>query len=144
MGFASCKAFGRSISASLPKPQPPFPRERLCMLSWLCIVQSIWAYTPGIRAGAILLGLPHLDQARMLAVSHTKPLHDAVAQMADDLYGGFAPKQGRFGCLPKVISKDAYVSCLCRCTMQRHKQLTLQRRKTNRASNAKHPFSKII
>ena len=43
------------------------------------------------------------NQARMLAVSHTKPLHDAVAQMADDLYGGFAPKQGRFGCLPKVL-----------------------------------------
>ena len=31
------------------------------------------------------------DQARMLAVSHTKPRHDAVAQMADDLYGGSAP-----------------------------------------------------
>jgi len=27
----------------------------------------------------------------MLAVSHTKPLHDAVAQMVDDLYGGYAP-----------------------------------------------------
>ena len=27
----------------------------------------------------------------MLAVSHTKPLHDAVAQMADDMYGGYAP-----------------------------------------------------
>ena len=53
--------------------------------------------------GAILLGLPPLDQARMLAVSRTKPLHDAVAQMADDLYGGFAPKQGCFGCLPKVL-----------------------------------------
>ena len=39
----------------------------------------------------------------MLAVSHTKPLHDAVAQMADDLYGGYAPKQGCFGCLPKVL-----------------------------------------
>ena len=63
-----CKAFGRSISASLPNPQTPFPRK-----------------------GAILLGLPPLDQARMLAVSHTKPLHDAVAQMADDLYGGYAP-----------------------------------------------------
>ena len=62
------KAFGRSISASLPKPQTPSPWE-----------------------GVILLGLPPLDQARMLAVSHTKPLHDAVAQMADDLYGGFAP-----------------------------------------------------
>ena len=85
------KAFGRSISASLPKPQTPFLGERLCMLGWLCIVQSPCAYTPGIRAGAILLGLPPLDQARMLAVSHTKPLHDAVAQMADDLYGGYAP-----------------------------------------------------
>ena len=82
----------------------PLPRgEGLCMLGWLCIVQSLLAYTPGIRAGAILLGLPPLDQARMLAVSHTKPLHDAVAQMADDLYGGYAPKQGCFDCLPKVL-----------------------------------------
>ena len=42
-------------------------------------------------------------QARTLAVSRTKSLHDAVTQMADDLYGGFAPKQGCFGCLPKVL-----------------------------------------
>ncbi len=27
VGFASCKAFGRSIPASLPKPQAPSPRE---------------------------------------------------------------------------------------------------------------------
>ena len=73
------------------------------MLGWLCIVQNPCAYTPGIRAGAILLGLPPLDPARMHAVSRTKPLHDAVAQMADDLYGGYAPKQGCFGCLPKVL-----------------------------------------
>ena len=31
-----------------------------------------------------------------------------------------------------------------RCTMQRHKQLTLQRCKTSRASNAKHPFLTTI
>ena len=48
-GFASCKAWRVLISASLPKT--PFPRERLCMLGWLCIVQSPCAYTPGIRAG---------------------------------------------------------------------------------------------
>ena len=65
-GFASCKAWCVLISASLPKT--PFPRK-----------------------GAILLGLPPLVQARMLAVSRTKPLHDAVAQMADDLYRGYAP-----------------------------------------------------
>ena len=29
-----------------------------------------------------------------------------------------------------------------RCTMQRHKQLTLQRCKTNKASNARHPIFK--
>ena len=65
-GFASCKAWFVLISASLPKT--PFPGK-----------------------GAILLGLPPLVLARMLAVSHTRPLHDAVAQMADDLYGGYAP-----------------------------------------------------
>jgi len=26
------------------------------MLGWLCVLQSLMAYTPGIRAGAILLG----------------------------------------------------------------------------------------
>ena len=44
------------------------------------------ASVPGLS-----VGLPPLDQARMLAVSHTKPLHDAVAQMADNMYGGYAP-----------------------------------------------------
>ena len=60
--------FGNKLLIYYPYPPAPFPRER-----------------------GILLGLPPLDQARMLAVSHTKPLHDAVAQMADDLYGGYAP-----------------------------------------------------
>jgi len=48
--------------------------------------------------------------ARKHKDSHTKPLHDATAQMAVD------------------------------AQMQQHKQLTLQRGKTNIASNAKHPF----
>ena len=69
----------------------PLPRgEGLCMLGWLCVLAKPLAYTPGIRAGAEC-GATAPDQARMLAVSHTKPLHDAVAQMADDLYGGYAP-----------------------------------------------------
>ena len=107
-----------------PKPLPL--GEGLCMLSWLCIVQSIWAYTPGIRAGAILLGLPPQTKqgclqsaaqshyARTHNDSHTKPLHDAMAQMAVNAQmqrhkwlttctGAVAPKQGRFGCLPKVL-----------------------------------------
>ena len=59
----------------------PLPRgEGLCMLGWLCVLQSLVAYTPGILAGAILLGLPPLVPV-----------------------GGFAPKQGCFGCLSKVL-----------------------------------------
>ena len=99
----------------------PFPRgEGLCMLCWLCIVHSLAAYTPGIRAGAILLGLPPLDPARMHAVSRTKPLHDVVAQMADDLYGGLRPKARTLWLLAKSFA---------RC-------------KTNKASNARHPIIK--
>ena len=65
------KAFGRSISASLPKPQTPFPRERLCMLGWLCIVQSPCAYTPGIRAGAEC-GLPPSPRLGLRPKPHFK------------------------------------------------------------------------
>ena len=112
----------------------PLPRgEGLCMLCWLCVLQSPWAYTPGIRAGAECgaaapspskdaCSQPHKATtqgrimtatqsryARMHKDSHTKPLHDATAQMAVN------------------------------AQMQRHKQLTLQRCKTNRASNTRHP-----
>ena len=53
----------------------------------------------------------------MLVVSHTKPLHDAVAQMADDLYGGLRPKARMLWLLVKSFA---------RC-------------KTSRASNTRHP-----
>ena len=73
----------------------------------VCFVGSAscraFGHTRPASVPGLSVGLPPLDQARMLAVSHTKPLHDAVAQMADDLYGGYAPKQGCFGCLPKVL-----------------------------------------
>ena len=92
MGFASLQSWSFVVGASctdhvrplvciLAETPNPFPLgERLCMLGWLCIVQSPCAYTPGIRAGAILLGLPPLVPV-----------------------GGYAPKQGCFGCLPKVL-----------------------------------------
>ena len=69
----------------------PFPVVKGCA----CFVGSASCRASGHTRPASLPGLyywgcrPH--QARMLAVSHTKPLHDAVAQMADDLYGGSAP-----------------------------------------------------
>ena len=117
VGFASCKAWCVLISASLPKT--PFPGERLCMLCRLCIVQSFGHTRPASLPG-LNVGLPPLDQARMLAVSHTKPLHDAVAQMADDLYGGLRPKARTLWLLAKSFA---------RC-------------KTNKASNARHPIFK--
>ena len=88
------------------------------------IEQILYPYpqTPSPREGAILLGLPPLDQARMLAVSHTKPLHDAVSQMAGDLYGGLRPKARMLWLLAKSFA---------RC-------------KTSRASNARHPFLSTI
>ena len=59
----------------------PLPRgEGLCMLGWLCIVQSLLAYTPGIRAGGGIRGLASLRPAL-----------------------GLRPKQGCFDCLPKVL-----------------------------------------
>ena len=53
--------FNKYRKFSIPIPKPLHHGEGLCMLCWLGIVQSLWAYTPGIRAGAILLGLSPLD-----------------------------------------------------------------------------------
>ena len=69
----------------------PFPVAKGCV----CLVGSAscraFGHTRPASVPGLSVGLPPLVQARMLVVSHTKPLHDAVAQMADDLYGGFAP-----------------------------------------------------
>ena len=81
--------FFKKVLVLNPYPQTPFPRERLCMLGWLCIVQSLWAYTPGVRAGA------------------------------------------ECGATPKARTLWLLAKSFARC-------------KTNIASNAKHPFSKII
>ena len=69
----------------------PFPVAKGCV----CLVGSAscraFGHTRPASVPGLSVGLPPLVQARMLVVSHTKPLHDAVAQMADDLYGGYAP-----------------------------------------------------
>ena len=59
------------------------------MLGWLCIVQSLRAYTPGVRAG-LNVGLPP-HQARRLEVSRAQSLHDAATLTTDDLHWGYAP-----------------------------------------------------
>ena len=50
----------------------PFPCERLCMLCWLCIVQSLCAYTPGIRAGAECGAAALTKQGRLKSVAHSR------------------------------------------------------------------------
>ena len=52
----------------------PFPRERLCMLGWLCIVQSLWAYTPGVRAG-LNVGLPPSPRLGLRPKPHFQKLY---------------------------------------------------------------------
>jgi len=70
VGFASCKARCVLISASLPKT--PFPGERLCMLGWLCIVQSPCEYTPGVRAGAEFGAAALTKQGCLQSVAHSR------------------------------------------------------------------------
>ena len=81
-------AFYLGILAETPNP---FPVVKGCV----CFVGSAscraFGHTRPASLPGLSVGLPPLVQARMLVVSHTKPLHDAVAQMADDLYGGYAP-----------------------------------------------------
>ena len=51
----------------------PLPRgEGLCMLGWLCIVQSLWAYTPGIRAGAECGAAALTKQGCLQSVAHSR------------------------------------------------------------------------
>ena len=64
--------------------------EKVCFFKKSACSQSL-SPNPFPRERGYITGATAPDQARMLAVSHTKPLHDAVAQMADDMYGGYAP-----------------------------------------------------
>ena len=42
------------------------------MLGWLCIVQSLWAYTPGVRAGAECGAAALTKQGRLQSVAHSR------------------------------------------------------------------------
>ena len=138
-GFASCKAFGRSISASLPNPQTPFPVKGCVCFVGFASLQSLWAYTPGVRAGAEcgaaaltkqgrLQSVAHSRYARKHKDSHTKPLHDATAQMAVNAQMRRHKRlTTRIGATPKARMLWLLAKSFARC-------------KTNRASNAKHPF----
>ena len=97
MGFASCKAFGRSIPASLPKPQAPSPRE-------------------GAECGAAAL----TKQGRLKSVAHSRCTTQRHQRLTT-----------RIGATPKARTLWLLAKSFARC-------------KTNRASNAKHPFLSTI
>ena len=90
-GFASLQSLWAFYLGILAESPNPFPVAKGCV----CLVGSAscraFGHTRPASVPGLSVGLPPLDQARMLAVSHTKPLHDAVVQMADNLYGGYAP-----------------------------------------------------
>ena len=107
----------------------PIPFRTLC---WLCFVQSlvcpyfgILAENPFPRERGYITGATAPDQARMLAVSHTKPLHDAVVQMADDLYGGLRPSTPFFN-NEKVFLQTVNLCFLSQyhLSMRRHGAIT--------------------
>ena len=143
MGFVSCKAFGRSISASLPKPQTPSRGEGLCMLSWLCICAIVVVYCRCVLH-------------RLCSTTCMRPCIEHL--------GIHARRPCRAECGAAALTKQGCLQSVAhsRCTTQRHQRLTTRigatpkartlwllaksfaRCKTNIASNAKHPFSKII
>ena len=112
-----CKAFGRSISASLPNPQTPFPSERLCMLGWLCVLAKllgIHARHPcrGGECGAAAL----TKQGRLKSVAHSRCTMQRHQRLTT-----------RIGATSKAWMLWLLAKSFARC-------------KTSRASDAKHPF----
>ena len=101
----------------IPKPLPR--GEGLCMLCWLCIVQSLWAYTPGIRAGAECGAAALTKQGRLRSVAHSRCTTQRHRRLTT-----------RLGATPKARTLSLLAKSFARC-------------KTNIASNAKPPYRDI-
>ena len=82
------------------KPLPP--GERQCMLGWLCICAIVV-----VCCRCVLHRLcPTTCMRPCKALGHTRPATVpglSVGLPPLDPVGDFAPKQGCFGCLPKVL-----------------------------------------
>ena len=98
-----CKAFGRSISASLPNPQTHFPR-------W----KAVYAWLALHRAKPLCIHARHPCRGYITGATAPRPSKDACSQPHKATarcsgtngwrpVGGYAPKQGCFDCLPKVL-----------------------------------------
>jgi len=131
VGFASLQSWSFVVGASLPRQSFVSLHRATAQMAvnaqmqrhkWLSMHKWLTTCTGALPQSKDACSQPHKATmqgrimtatqsryARMHKDSHTKPLHDATAQMAVN------------------------------AQMQRHKQLTLQRCKTNRASNTRHP-----
>ena len=91
IGLQKKSVFYKNRANSISLTPNPFPVVKGCVCFGGSASCRAFGHTRPASLPGLSVGLPPLDQARMLAVSHTKPLYDAVALMADDLYGGSAP-----------------------------------------------------
>ena len=93
MSVSVCRKsmFFQKSACSQPLSPNPFPVGR-----------GYFAGATAPRPSKDACSQPHKAVARCNGTNGCQ-CTDAVAQMADDLYGGYAPKQGCFGCLPKVL-----------------------------------------
>ena len=112
--------FSKKCLFSIPIPKPLSRGERLCMLGWLCIVQSLCAYTPGIRAGAECGAAALTKQGRLQSVAHSRCTMQRHQRLTT-----------RIGATPKAWMLWLLAKSFARC-------------KTSRASNARHPFLSTI
>ena len=111
-------AFYLGILAETPNP---FPVVKGCVCSvGFASLQSPWAYTPGIRAGAECGAAALTKQGRLQSVAHSRCTTQRHQRLTT-----------RIGATPKARMLWLLAKSFARC-------------KTNIASNAKHPFSKII
>ena len=98
----------------------PLPRgEGLCMLGWLCVLQSLVAYTPGIRAGAECGAAALTKQGRLKSAAHSRCTMQRHQRLTT-----------RIGATPKARTLWLLAKSFARC-------------KTNKASNQRHPVLKF-
>ena len=93
------RAFGHTRPASVPGLNvglPPSPSKDACSQSHTVAVQG--------RITTATQSRCTMQRHKWLSMHRCSDTNDWRPAL------GLRPKQGRFGCLPKVISKDAYVS----------------------------------
>ena len=139
MGFASLQSLWAFYIGILAETSSPFPRER--------------GYFAGATAPRPCRGLR--PKARMLWLLAKSYKQGCLCQLNQAVMHGRIKTAAQSRCTMQrhkwLSMHRCYGTNGCRCTdataqmavdaqMQRHKQLTLQRRKTGKASNAKHPI----